>query len=246
MVSTLSTKRTLLFTAVFIVLITSFQNCGYVGNSDPGAFMLSSAYVTYDDVREKVFVPYCLNCHQGSAPDAGLDLSTYIGAMASVVPYDLAGSHLMHPLEDGSMPPTGALTASEINLVENWILSGAPESSLAPPPTGATPTPTPAPTATPTPTPSPSATPLPATFTYINNNILKTRCLTCHNTNKMDGGFSYSTYMDTLQSLVIGNAAASKLFIQVNTNAMPKGSAALSAAQKTAIQTWINNGAANN
>jgi hypothetical protein len=248
MISTISKKRTLLFTAIFIALITSFQNCGYVGNSDPGAFMLASEYVTYDDVQAKVFVPYCLTCHQGAAPDAGLDLSNYAGAMTAVIPYDIAGSLLMHPLEDGSMPPAGGLTQTEINLVANWILSGAPQSAMAPP-TGGSPTPTPTPTATPTPTPTPNpaATPLPATFTYINTNILKTKCLSCHaSPSPMGGGYSYSTYADTIKSLVAGNAAVSKLYTEVQNNSMPKGGPALSAAQKTAIQTWINAGALNN
>jgi uncharacterized membrane protein len=244
MVSMVGMKRTLQFIAIFIVLITSFQNCGYVGSSDPEAYMLASEFVTFDEVSAKVFVPYCIQCHKQPAPDAGLDLSTYSSTMLAVVPYDIVGSHLMHPLETGEMPPAGALSQTEVNLVANWILSGAPETASTSP--SPTPVPTATPVPTPTPTPNPSATPLPATFTYINNNILQTKCLLCHNTNKMDGGFSYSAYADTIKSLVMGNAATSKLYIQVNTNAMPKGGPPLTAAEKTAIQTWINNGAANN
>ncbi len=245
MVSTVVVKRTLLFSAVFIVLVTSFQNCGYVGQSDPGSFMLSSQYVTYDDVREKVFVPYCLSCHQGVTPSGNLDLSTFTGALQSVVPYDPANSILSFSIRNGSMPPAPApvLSQADMDLVANWILSGAPESATGPMPTPV-PTATPAPTATPVPTATPASM---ATFTYINNNILVTKCLGCHaSPAPMGGGYSYSTYATTLSSVVAGNAAASPLYTAVLNNSMPKNGPALSAAEKTAIQNWINAGAQNN
>lgn len=81
-----------------------------------------------------------------------------------------------------------------------------------------------------------------ATFTSVSANILNSKCVSCHGS---AGGVSLGSYNDVSQSLVPGNANASKLFQAVLNNSMPPGSP-LTSAEKLAIFDWINAGAPNN
>lgn len=86
------------------------------------------------------------------------------------------------------------------------------------------------------------------TFASINTNILSTKCVSCHSTNNKSGGYSYSTYADTLRSVTAGNPGASRLYTSTSGNnpSMPTGSIKLTNAETDAISTWITNGAQNN
>jgi mono/diheme cytochrome c family protein len=74
----------------------------------------------------------CVSCHGALG---GWDASTYTSAIESgdhgpaVVPGDPDGSPLFQRLigQGALMPPTGALSDAEIDLVRNWIAGGAPE-----------------------------------------------------------------------------------------------------------------------
>src|SRR4051812_29806056 len=101
----LSVGRVVIIGCVFVACAFAFQNCGYMGPSDPASFALSSEYVTFDVVSAKVFQPKCASCHSGLTPDAGVDLSSYQGAMAEVVAFDLSSSHIYQQLNTGAMPP---------------------------------------------------------------------------------------------------------------------------------------------
>lgn len=86
-----------------------------------------------------------------------------------------------------------------------------------------------------------------ATFTFISANILVPKCVACHSADNATSGYAFDTYLATLDSVVAGNPAASKLYIVTKPGGtMPKGGVPLTAVQLQAVFDWIADGAKNN
>ena len=75
----------------------------------------------------------CLNCHGGDRTSKGLSVKTYDELMAGsvngamIVAGDPAGSKLLQLVTKGTMPKRGEkLTASEVQMISDWIAAGAP------------------------------------------------------------------------------------------------------------------------
>ncbi len=87
--------------------------------------------VTYDGAIAAIFTDRCSKCH-GSAAMAGLNLTTYATALKGgkdgpvIMPGDPANSLLIKK-QSGAQPHFGQLSASELQLVTDWIKAGAPE-----------------------------------------------------------------------------------------------------------------------
>jgi cytochrome c len=85
---------------------------------------------TYNTNIQPIFLASCSMCHSSSSASAGLDLSTFAGAMkggkdgAVVTPGNSAGSLLV---KIQGAPHFRNLTPEELALVEQWIDAGAPE-----------------------------------------------------------------------------------------------------------------------
>lgn len=87
--------------------------------------------VTYNDHVLPIFRNACLNCHNPDKKKAGLDLSTYQGALQGsengkvLESGNLAGSLLLKcvkQIEDPKMPPKGEkLTDADIAILEKWV-----------------------------------------------------------------------------------------------------------------------------
>ncbi|HEU4751513.1 MAG TPA: c-type cytochrome domain-containing protein, partial [Armatimonadota bacterium] len=73
----------------------------------------------------------CIQCHNGSLKQGGLDLTTAKSALAgggrgpAVVPGKPAASWLWKRVAADQMPPKGALTDAEKGLLKTWIDTGA-------------------------------------------------------------------------------------------------------------------------
>ena len=91
----------------------------------------SRGALTYEGAIAAIFADRCSKCH-GSAAMAGLNLTTYATALkggkdgAVIVPGDPANSLLIKK-QSGATPHIGQLSASELQLVTEWIKAGAPE-----------------------------------------------------------------------------------------------------------------------
>ncbi|MCB0366271.1 MAG: Ig-like domain-containing protein [Bdellovibrionaceae bacterium] len=98
-------------------------------------------------------------------------------------------------------------------------------------------------------TPSPPPPPPPPvaedSYTWISQNILVPKCLSCHSASTHYKGVDYSTYAKTISTggVVSGNPGASKLYTTCQNGSMPKNSGKLSSDQLNALSTWIINGA---
>lgn len=68
---------------------------------------------SFSDINTNIFVPKCLNCHQGGNARGGYDMSTYAKIMSLVKINNANGSELYKRCYDNTMPPSRPLTKSE-------------------------------------------------------------------------------------------------------------------------------------
>ena len=86
--------------------------------------------VDYESQIQTIFNNNCTSCHTG-AYSGGLDLTSYDNVMAggssgaAIDVGDHAASYLWQRVDNGTMPPTGNLTSTQINLIADWIDEGA-------------------------------------------------------------------------------------------------------------------------
>ena len=217
---------------VALLALIAFQNCSEF-TAVPVKNNLSSLSAM-EILEAKAFTVInnrCTSCHSGGVALGGIDYIANLDSLLfyrKIIPGEPELSPIYNVIQSGQMPPGMPLSASETKAIYDWIHDGLATGSVgvAPPP--------------------PSGTTLTATFTSINNNILKTKCLSCHNSTTSSGGVNYSSYTSAMNTVQAGNPGASSLYTSVNGGAMPKGGTKLSVAELSAIQNWIQNNALNN
>jgi menaquinol-cytochrome c reductase cytochrome b/c subunit len=112
-----------------------------------------------------IFKRYCISCHRPGKKNNNYTMGSYEEVMTSgdnapnVIPGDL-NSNLVRMInrEDlenigGPMPPTSALKDAYIQIIEQWVLAGAPNTAADAAAASASASPTPATAETPTPAP---------------------------------------------------------------------------------------------
>ena len=87
-----------------------------------------------------------------------------------------------------------------------------------------------------------------ATFSYIQQNILVPKCLSCHRPGGRRPQTDYSNYSTTVSTgkVTAGDAQASQLYTQCFSQAMPLNGSVLNTSQLNALRDWINAGALEN
>ena len=87
--------------------------------------------ITYGNLVGPLLMQRCGSCH-GENPMVGLDLTSYETAMTGsdngpvIIPGDAAESRLIQ-VQSGEKPHFGQLSPEELDLITQWIESGAPE-----------------------------------------------------------------------------------------------------------------------
>ena len=96
--------------------------------------------VTFTDIQQSVFNVSCLDCHSGTTPAGGLDLSSDVSYanlvnmrsngsdLNRVEPFNSSASYLVRVLEGNNapqMPPSGRLSQAKIDSIIVWIDRGA-------------------------------------------------------------------------------------------------------------------------
>jgi mono/diheme cytochrome c family protein len=84
-----------------------------------------TAPVSFATLNATIFTPQCVSCHSAALPSGGVNLSTYTSLVTQVVAGNAAGSTLYINVANGTMPPGGALTATQVNEILMWINQGA-------------------------------------------------------------------------------------------------------------------------
>jgi uncharacterized membrane protein len=180
----------------------------------------------------------CTECHTSSSGPANVynltDVNHLISANLIVVGQP-SQSTLYQAISSGSMPPSGALSASDQAIISNWIKSLAVA-------TAPTPTPTPVPSTNPTPTPSQSVS-----FQSLETQIFSAKCIACHSANDASGGYHFDTYAGVMEAVSTSSPASSLVYTITSSGDMPpSASNRLAAAQEALLLQWIEQGAPNN
>jgi len=153
------------------------------------------------DALPPVIRAQCAGCHSGSAPQAGLDLSTPASALKggktgpAYKPGSAEMSLMIAKIASGSMPPGKKLATAEIASIRDWIgaqkplHAGVTEASVIP--------------------------------------IFQMRCVTCHGKRKQEGGLDLRTQAARLKggksgpALVPGDPDASLILKRITAGQMP-------------------------
>lgn len=117
---------------VFLILAGALFSCSYshtnggqgqetpqTGLTDPKPGEGEEPTVRFADVNKAVFSGSCAGCHQKK----GLDLSFADYANSK----SFANEIFVRVFEDQDMPPRGALTELQLQVLRTWIESGSPE-----------------------------------------------------------------------------------------------------------------------
>jgi mono/diheme cytochrome c family protein len=97
----------------------------------------------------------------------------------------------------------------------------------------------------PTPDPSSSSGGT-ATFTQVNTQIFQAKCIGCHGSGGTPDLSSYSSFATNTKFIVPGNPSSSLIYEEVQSGAMPQGTASLTSAELGLMSEWITEGALNN
>jgi uncharacterized membrane protein len=120
--------------ALCFILLVFLSGCNYHSNKDvpgqmaqqepsnPGQPTDPEEKIKFQTVYEKVFSKNCTFCHSSSTGNAaGVNLETYPQVIKNI-------SEIRQQVLSGRMPLAGpALTSDQMNLLIQWIDSGAPE-----------------------------------------------------------------------------------------------------------------------
>ncbi|MCB0364572.1 MAG: hypothetical protein H6624_08915 [Bdellovibrionaceae bacterium] len=114
---------------------------GSDGSGDPGGGGTTpptpALVATYDSIRANILVPKCIACHGPNKADDNVRYDTYAftlgagGYKNSLNLVDPTASSFYRECNSGKMPPQNKgyqpLTPTELQVVYDWMLSGAPE-----------------------------------------------------------------------------------------------------------------------
>jgi mono/diheme cytochrome c family protein len=191
---------------------------------------IDTRQISFQYVYDHVFAPKCCHCHGSSG---GVSLETY-----EDVVYHLARiKERVLVLRDMPKPPNPGLDTSEADLLQAWILAGAPRDPINPQPS-----PSPDPSPSPTPSPEPSWEPIVSTFEGIHARVFEPRCSSCHNP---DGHTDFDTEQNLIELglIVPGDPAKSEIYRRIRVpmsdpDHMPPDTV-LGHEELTAIHAWI-------
>ncbi len=118
--------------ALAIGIALTVQGCA-TGSPAPGTMdAQANAAVSFAQQIAPIFEARCTECHGGTDPESGLNLSTYASTMAGsefgtvIEAGNPDGSFLVDMIASGEMPAEGdPVPPEELELLRSWIAEGA-------------------------------------------------------------------------------------------------------------------------
>ena len=221
---------------------SSWQGGGILGSGGNSSLSagLSNAY---EQSAMTIIQQNCTSCHgSGTGPAGVYDLTdpSHLASSGLIVAGQPDQSTLFIAISSGVMPPTGSLSASDQQVISEWILAANAQPTPAPTPSPVTATPTPTPNQ---PTPTPAAT---VSFATLESTIFQAKCVGCHSSGGASGGYAFDSYNGVKAAVNLSNPTASVVYTATNSGSMPQGGSRLTSSQETQILQWIQSGAPNN
>ena len=210
-----------------LILSLLVAGCNYRIEKSPAIVytgQFKAGTISYDTVRQEVFLPKCIGCHGNSG---GVNLETYEAVRSHIDAISRS------TLREKRMPKDSALSSIQLGLLAQWIAEGAPEKVQNP-------------------TPTPPPEPLVPTYSSIRKNIFVPKCLSCHVVGGQATGVPLGTYEEVIDSpreiVIPGNAEESGLMIaltRTDSKRMPPPNvgSSLGDTEIGVIETWIKNNA---
>lgn len=89
--------------------------------------------IGFSQVDAALIQPKCVSCHNSSSPGGGINLESYAALMSSgsVIPRLAAASRFYASIQEGSMPIGATVSASQLQMVRDWINAGANLNGIA-------------------------------------------------------------------------------------------------------------------
>jgi uncharacterized membrane protein len=224
-----------------IILIIAFgllaEGCSYRKNKESGGFeslfisQQSIDSISYQEVKNKVFIPKCISCHGNSG---NVNLENYSNSRSFLEQIKQSA------LIEKRMPKSGSevLTSDEYMLLATWVRAGGPETPLN---GGNIPPPLPVEVLKPE-------------FTSIKKLIIDRKCLSCHKPDGKAPRVLLNTPADMINSpleiVIPGNPEESGLILTLDRETaskpmppMDSGITAISAQDMEVVKEWIRKGA---
>jgi len=118
---------------VFYVHVVSLSFLAFAGTTLAQDAVVDESRLTFEEHVVPILEARCLQCHGGDKCESGLDLRRRFTILKggdsgpAIVPNKPESSLLMEFIDEGLMPPEGQarLSKTEINVLRNWISSGA-------------------------------------------------------------------------------------------------------------------------
>lgn len=220
-----------------LVLMVSFQNCSAVRSANGDTKMAKS--LSEQDLLGKqameILSAKCLTCHNPDNAKGGISDITDLNSLLYyrlVIPGQPEISDIIRVIKEGSMPPSGGISNTELSALNTWILDGLLDDS------GNVTLP-------------PSSNVLEAKYSSIKIRIFNTKCVGCHSGANPPKGVDLTTYAATTTAsiAIAGNANGSRVVQSVErpgADFMPRNGSRLTAEEIKAIRDWITAGAMNN
>ena len=112
--------------AIFLIAISVFQSCttAILDEGNTSDLPPITRIVTYDAEVQNIMFNRCVTCHGGSAPQAGLDLTTYSNTRSSA-----EMGNLIQRMNSATspMPPNGLVSSELRQVMDKWVSDGFPE-----------------------------------------------------------------------------------------------------------------------
>ncbi|REE83119.1 hypothetical protein BX611_0399 [Lutibacter oceani] len=114
-------KKLLALTGLFLLFI--FTSCSSNSDDDDITIDPPTSTITYTNTISAIISGNCTGCH-GSTPtnNAPMSLTSYADVKSAIETRGLIGR-----IENGTMPPNGNLTATQIQNIKTWQANGFPQ-----------------------------------------------------------------------------------------------------------------------
>jgi len=176
-----------------------------------------SSNVTYSGIVFPILETYCISCHSGPTPDAGLDFNNY-GDVAYVSENGSLVGSVKHLPDFSPMPKGGPkISACEIALIEKWIND---TTFVTPPDT----------------TECDSSN---VTYPGTVYPIIMSNCISCHGPPTPEAGIDLTDFED-VAFIAQNGALMGSIRNEANYTAMPDNAPPLTDCEIELIQKWIN------
>lgn len=111
-----------------LILSISLNSCYYDNEEElyPEGYACDTTNITYATVVAPILTDYCIGCHSGNAPSAGITLDNYTDLQTVINSGQFRGS-INHESNFSAMPKNSP-KLSDCNLakINKWLDSGAP------------------------------------------------------------------------------------------------------------------------